>query len=93
MGSPSNERGRNPVELQHEVTLTKDFYLGTYEVTQAQWQLIMGSNPSESSHSQNKPVEKVSWNDIQDFIQRLNQMGLGDQWKFILNNYMLTLYS
>ena len=55
----------------HSVTLS-DFYIGKYEVTQAQWKSIMGSNPSKWK-GDNLPVESVSWNDIQEFIQKLNQ--------------------
>jgi formylglycine-generating enzyme required for sulfatase activity len=75
--SPSNQYGcnvdENPV---HEVTLTQPFYLGRYEVTQAQWTAVMGSNPSsfQGPSSQvpaeqvpNRPVERVSWNMIQGF--------------------------
>ncbi|MDO9289258.1 MAG: SUMF1/EgtB/PvdO family nonheme iron enzyme [Thermodesulfovibrionales bacterium] len=51
-----------------------DFYIGKYEVTQGQWKAIMGNNPSSfSSCVDNCPVENVSWNDIQDFINKLNQ--------------------
>ncbi|GHV68884.1 hypothetical protein FACS1894199_16810 [Bacteroidia bacterium] len=54
----------------HKVTISS-FYIGKYEVTQAQWKLIMGSNPSEFK-SDNLPVEMVSWTDAQEFIWRLN---------------------
>jgi formylglycine-generating enzyme required for sulfatase activity len=58
----------------HEVTLD-DFYIGRYEVTQAQWEAVMGSNPSYfTSCGANCPVEEVSWNDVQTFITNLNQM-------------------
>ena len=51
-----------------------DFYIGKYEVTQGQWKAVMGNNPSSfSSCGDNCPVEQVSWNDIQDFINKLNQ--------------------
>lgn len=56
----------------HSVTLS-DFYIGKYEVTQQQWQNIMGDNPSSFKGCANCPVESVSWNDIQDFIIKLNQ--------------------
>jgi len=52
---------------RHQVTLTRAFYLGRYEVTQAQWQARMGSNPSRFSGNPNRPVEQVSWNDIAGF--------------------------
>ena len=54
----------------HSVTLS-DYYIGKYEVTQAQWRAIMGSNPSNFK-GDNLPVENVSWNDIQEFIKKLN---------------------
>ncbi|MDR3175498.1 MAG: formylglycine-generating enzyme family protein [Desulfovibrio sp.] len=57
---------------QHRVSISKPFYLGKYEVTQAQWTAVMGNNPSEYKGWSN-PVEQVSWDDIQVFIQRLNQ--------------------
>ena len=45
MGSPNDEGGRDPGEVQHRVTLTEGFYLGMYEVTQGQWQAVMGMTP------------------------------------------------
>ena len=62
--------GEKPV---HQVTLTNDYYMGKYEVTQALWQAVMGSNPSNFK-GDNLPVEQVSWNDCQDFIGKLNTM-------------------
>ena len=57
----------------HRVTLTNDYYIGKYEVTQALWQAVMGSNPS-SRKGDNLPVEQVSWNDCQDFLSKLNRI-------------------
>ena len=57
----------------HQVTLTNDYYMGKYEVTQALWQAVMGSNPSKFK-GDNLPVEQVSWNDCQEFISKLNSM-------------------
>ncbi len=54
----------------HKVTLS-DFYIGKYEVTQKEWENVMGSNPS-SFKGANRPVENVSWNDVQEFIKKLN---------------------
>jgi len=74
MGSPSDEPGRNSSEKQHKVTLTKGYFMQTTEVTQRQWKEIMGNNPSYfSSCGTNCPVEQVSWNDAQSFIEKLNQ--------------------
>jgi len=58
-------------ETNHRVCLSA-YAIGKYEVTQAQWQKIMGNNPSTFKGS-NKPVEQVSWDDVQDFIRQLNQ--------------------
>ena len=63
----SNER---PV---HEVTLS-DYYIGKFEVTQGVWKAVMGYNPSYFQKGDNYPVEQVSWNDIQDFLTKLNQL-------------------
>jgi len=76
MGSPANEKDREPNEIQHQVKLTQAFYIGKYEVTQAHWRAIMGSNPSYYK-GDNLPVDDVSWHDCQLFIQRLNQLGQG----------------
>ena len=54
----------------HQVTLTNDYYMGKYEVTQALWQAVMGSNPSDFK-GDNLPVETVSWDDCQEFISKL----------------------
>lgn len=57
----------------HRVTLTNNYYIGKYEVTQALWQAVMGSNPSNFK-GDDLPVEMVTWNDCQDFISKLNAM-------------------
>ena len=57
----------------HQVTLTNDYYMGKYEVTQALWQAVMGRNPSKFK-GVNLPVEQVSWKDCQKFISKLNSM-------------------
>ncbi|MBF0227946.1 MAG: SUMF1/EgtB/PvdO family nonheme iron enzyme [Desulfobacterales bacterium] len=76
MGSPPDEKGRYSNEVQHQVTLTKGFYMQTTEVTQGQWKAVMGNNnPSYFKDcGDDCPVEQVSWNDCQDFIKKLNQM-------------------
>ena len=57
----------------HRVTLTNDYYLGKYEVTQALWKTVMGNNPSFFKED-NNPVEQVSWDDCQIFIEKLNAL-------------------
>ena len=71
MGSPELEVGRKSDETQHEVTLSRPFYMGKYEVTQEQWQAVMGNNPSRTKGAK-LPVTNVSWNDCQDYIKKLN---------------------
>lgn len=71
MGSPENEEGRLPDEPQHQVTVPS-FFMGKYPVTQAQYQTIMGTNPSHFKGS-NRPVERVCWNDAVAFCQELSQ--------------------
>ena len=56
----------------HQVTL-RDYYIGKYEVTQEEWQAVMGTNPS-GFKGNNNPVENVSWNDCQEFVKKLNQL-------------------
>ena len=57
----------------HRVTLTNDYYIGKYEVTQALWKAVMGNNPSNFK-GDNLPVEQVSWYDCQDFFSKLNRI-------------------
>ena len=57
----------------HQVTLTNDYYIGKYEVTQALWKAVMGNNPSNFK-GDNLPVEMVSWDDCQEFISKLNSI-------------------
>ncbi len=75
MGSPSEEPGRDSDESQHQVTLSRSFYMQTTEVTQGQWQTVMDSNPSHFSEcGLDCPVERVSWEEVQNFIAKLNQL-------------------
>jgi len=73
MGTPTTETGREAQEVPHTVTLTKAFYLGRHEVTQAQWTAVMGSNPSHFRGCDACPVERVSLHDVDAFIARLNE--------------------
>ena len=70
MGSNDGDDDEKPV---HRVTV-KDFYIGKYEVTQAQWRAVMGSDPPKlyNKGCDQCPVERVNWNDIQDFLKKLN---------------------
>jgi len=73
MGSPPEEPGRDLDEgPRHRVEISA-FYLGKYEVTQAQWQKVMGKNPSFFKGDPMLPVENVSWNSVQKFIRILNR--------------------
>jgi len=80
MGSPESEKGRYENETRHEVTISKDYYLGVYEVTQAQYEKVMGKNPSYfqgeviEGSSSNYPVERVSWWDAVEFCKKLSDL-------------------
>lgn len=76
MGSEPSEVGHDTDETTHAVTLTAAYYLQTTEVTQAQWEAVMKTNPSRYRGA-NLPVESVSWLEVQDFISALNQQGQG----------------
>ena len=88
MGSPRNEEGRYDDEILHRVKISKDFDIMTTEVTQLQWFTVMGSNPSHFKSKEycddhmvkgsdefcpNNPVERVSWEEVQVFIEKLNK--------------------
>ena len=71
--TPEMENPNEDEKPVHRVTLTNNYYIGKYEVTQALWKIVMGSNPSNFK-GDNLPVEKVSWNDCQKFISKLNKL-------------------
>jgi formylglycine-generating enzyme required for sulfatase activity len=74
MGSPSSEPDHESDEKRHRVTLSKGYYMQTTEVTQGQWKAVMGTNPSDFKNcGDGCPVENVSWNDVQNFIRKLNR--------------------
>jgi formylglycine-generating enzyme required for sulfatase activity len=84
MGSPASEADRGNDENQVQVTISQGFWTGIYEVTQRQWEAVMGSNPSRSK-GEYLPVEQVSWEEAQAFIVKLNQGGgLPGGWKYAL---------
>ena len=79
MGSPNGEQDRSTDEgPQHQVTLSQVFRIGKFEVTQGQWQAVMGSNPSSFTGNALLPVETASWNEITKsttgFLDKLNAM-------------------
>ena len=73
MGSPESEEYRDSDEVQHRVTLTRAFLLQATEVTQAQYQALMGNNPSKFSNCSDCPVEKVSWIDAIAYVNALSK--------------------
>jgi len=88
MGSPETEKDRRNDETQHEVTISKPFYMGRYEVTQEQYEATTGTNPSGFKGVEN-PVENVSWDDAQEFCKRLSgktgkmvQLPTEAQWEY-----------
>jgi formylglycine-generating enzyme required for sulfatase activity len=73
MGSgDGDKRASRNEKPAHQVRISKPFYLGKYEVSQAQWEAVMGNNPSNFKGRSN-PVEMVSWDNVQEFINRLNK--------------------
>jgi formylglycine-generating enzyme required for sulfatase activity len=94
MGSPTTEAGRETDETEHNVSLTKGFYLGKYEVTQAQYEAVMrgvtgdrNATPSNWHGNPDRPVEMVSWDDAQVFLARLNEQQAGNLpagWSYVL---------
>jgi formylglycine-generating enzyme required for sulfatase activity len=84
MGSPNYEADRNDDEDQVAVTLSQGVWMAKTEVTQAQWQAVMGWNPSKFKGA-NRPVENISWNDAQEFLTKVNVIvGNSDGGKMVL---------
>lgn len=74
MGSPAAEEGRSGDEKSHAVTITKEYWLGRYEVTQGEWETLIGSNPSSNKGAAKRlPVENVSWDDAMGFCEKLTE--------------------
>ena len=85
MGSPSYDEGRDSDERQHEVRISQGFWMGKYEVTQGEWESVMGANPSSFDECGSPcPVETVSWNDVQEFIRSLNERETGRGYRYRL---------
>ncbi|WP_394697693.1 formylglycine-generating enzyme family protein [uncultured Methanomethylovorans sp.] len=97
MGSDDLDPYETPV---HEVTIENAYYLGKYEVTQEQWVEIMGANPSKFE-GDNNPVEYVSWDDVQEFVKKLNAKEGTDkyrlpseaEWEYACRAGTITKYS
>jgi formylglycine-generating enzyme required for sulfatase activity len=81
--SPGDSEAFNDERPPHEVVITKSFYLGVYEVTQSEWQKLMGSNPSHFKGAR-LPVESVSWNDTQEFLGKSKGLRLPTEgeWEY-----------
>lgn len=87
---PSDSQCDDNEKPQHKVKITKPFYMGMYEVTQKEWEAVMGENPAKFKESKgcffwniycespDYPVESVSWYQIQEFIQKLNAASVGN---------------
>ncbi len=101
MGRDANfkESSRNELPT-HKACISKSFYLGETEVTQMQWTKVMGENPSKYKFL-NNPVERVSWNDVQEFLQKLNARDGGNhfrlpteaEWEYAARAGSTTVYS
>jgi|RhiMetdeSRZDD1v2_1073273.scaffolds.fasta_scaffold21957_3 formylglycine-generating enzyme required for sulfatase activity len=78
MGSTSGDNDERPVRT---VRIGKPFYLGIHEVTQSQWEAVMGNNPSQFKGDANRPVETVSWEEVQKFIGKLNTKEGGTKYR------------
>ncbi len=98
MGAADGEKDERPVR---QVTISQPFYLGKYEVTQGQWQAVMGNNPSLFQGDPNLPVEQVWWTDVKEFIRKLNakeghnkyRLPTEAQWEYAARAGTTTRYS
>ena len=102
MGSPDDESGRVAWEgPQHEVRIPRGFWLADTACTQALWQAVMGENPSRFQDNPKRPVEQVSWDDVQGFLDRANALVPGldlslpseAQWEYVCRAGTTTPFS
>lgn len=80
MGSNESDKDRKPGEVQREMTLSREFYMGVYEVTQAEYETVMGINPSKIKGPK-LPVDHVSWHDAVSFCEKLSAMESGMRYR------------
>ena len=99
MGSPLSEPGHKDDELQHQVVFSRPYFIGKYEVTQEQWEAVMGDNPSQTKGAK-LPVTNISWNDCQNFISKLNaktesnyRLPTEAEWEFACRSGAKSAYS
>lgn len=101
MGSDIKNKNSNPDELPlHRVAISKQFYMGKYEVTQEQWSAVMGTNPSKRKNPQ-FAVESVTWGEVQEFLKRLNEkegtsayrLPTEAEWEYVCRAGTTTEYS
>lgn len=71
--NPQLSEGKDDERPANEVTISKPFYIGAHEITQEQWEKVMGYNPSEHK-GKDRPVDSVSWNEAREFIGKLSAM-------------------
>lgn len=74
MGSPAGESGRRPEEVQRPVTISRGFWISDHEVTQAEYQAVMGTNPSMFRGDENLPVEMVQWTDAAEYCRKRTEL-------------------
>ena len=80
MGSPNSEKDRKPAETQREVTISREFYIGVYEVTQREYEAVMGNNPA-THQGANHPVDHVTWRDAVVFCEKLTAKESGMHYR------------